>query len=288
MRLLGITVFVGAIVVGVSAQQPSPPFAQAVQAPSTMPKLLAPPDAKLASSHGDRGPDAFGGLTGHAAYRLQTTMSASAIADHYVPQLVATGWKPTLSPKPSSMAIVRFSAGSTDDPLIGILTVVPFAQQQSALVMVDLIRARPPTPMSGRLGGAAGGGAGTPAEIPILLPDASVSEIPFPESVRLPQPANRVEQLVRGGSPDSSHTETRLETFASPAELMKIMESQIMPRGWIVDVRAGDPLQAVTKFNPLWVGDSTALLLVTSLRPGEVSIMLNVYRNRGLGPDGKR
>lgn len=82
---------------------------------------------------------------------------------------------------------------------------------------------------------------------------------------------------------DSSHTETRLETSASPAELMKIVESQIIPRGWTVDVRAGDAVQAVTKFNPLWGGDSTALLLVTSLRPGEVSIILNVYRNRPLG-----
>jgi hypothetical protein len=283
MRLLGIAVFVGAIVAGASAQQPTTPIPQAVQAASNMPKLVAPTDAKLMYSHGDRGPESFGGLTGHAAYRLQTTMSASAIADHYLPQLVAIGWKPTLSPKPSSMALVRFSAGSTDDPLVGILTVVPFAQQQSALVMIDLVRARPRTSMSGRLSGAAGGGAGTPAEVPILFPDASVSEIPFPESVHLPQPVNRVEQLVWGGSPDASHTETRLETFASPADLMKIMESQITPRGWTIDVRAGDPLQAVTKFNPLWVGDSTALLFVTSLRAGEVSIILNVYRNRALG-----
>ena len=144
--------------------------------------------------------------------------------------------------------------------------------------MIDVMRARPRTPMSGRPGG---GGAGDPAEIPILLPDASVSEIPFPESVRLPQPVNRVEQLVWGGSVGSSHTETRLETFVTPAELMKIMESQVTPRGWTVDIRAGDAMQAVTKFNPVWGGDSTALLLVTSLRTGEVSIILNVYRNRG-------
>jgi hypothetical protein len=145
------------------------------------------------------------------------------------------------------------------------------------------MRARPRTAFSGRTEGARGGGAGTPLEVPILLPDVSVSEIPFPESVRLPQPVTRVEQLARGGSMDSSHTETRLETSASPAELMKIVESQIIPRGWTVDVRAGDAVQAVTKFNPLWGGDSTALLLVTSLRPGEVSIILNVYRNRPLG-----
>jgi hypothetical protein len=178
------------------------------------------------------------------------------------------------------MALVRFSAGSTDDPLVGILTVVPFSQQQSALVMVDLLRARPRTPMSGRMAGARGGGAGTPAEVPILLPDASVSEIPFPESVRLPQPVNRVDQVVWGGTVDSSHTETRLETFARPADLMKIMESQITPRGWTVDVREGDAVQAVTKFNPYWGGDSTALLLVTSLPTGDVSIILNVYRNK--------
>jgi len=283
MSRLGIAVFVVAIVVGVSAQQPSPSPPTA-QAPSNMPKLVAPPDATLASSHGDRDPEAFGGLTGHAVYRLRTTMSASAIADHYQKQLVAMAWKPTLSPKPSSMALVRFAAGSTDDPLVGILTVVPFAQQQSALVMVDLLRARPRTAMGGRMTGARGGGAGTPTEVPILLPDASVSEIPFPESVRLPQPINRVDQLVWGGSPDSSHTDTRLETFASPAELMKIIEPQITSRSWTADVRAGDAVQAVTKFNPLWGGDSTALLLVTALRTGEVSIVLNVYRNRGLDP----
>jgi hypothetical protein len=85
-----------------------------------------------------------------------------------------------------------------------------------------------------------------------------------------------------GGSLDASHTESRLEASFSPADLMKIIEPQITHRAWTVDLRGGDAVQAFTKFDPLWGGDSTALLVVTSL-PGtaELSIVLNVYRNRG-------
>ena len=92
MRLTGIAVFVTAMLAGVSAHPSHSPSALAGQAPSNMPKLVAPQEAKLVSSHGDRGPEAFGVLTGHATYRLQTTMSASAIADDYLRQLVAVGW----------------------------------------------------------------------------------------------------------------------------------------------------------------------------------------------------
>jgi hypothetical protein len=86
-----------------------------------------------------------------------------------------------------------------------------------------------------------------------------------------------------GGAMDASRTETRLDTVLSPAGLMKIMEPQITTRGWAVDVRAGDTIQAATKFNPVWVGDSTAVLLVTRLPTGEVSVILNVARNRASG-----
>jgi hypothetical protein len=155
-----------------------------------------------------------------AYYRLETEMPASAVADHYVQQLTALGWKPKLTQNQLSFALVRFSGQSPSGPFIGILTVVPTT-------------------------------------------------------------VTRVEELMRGGSQDSSHAETRLDTFDSPAALMKIIEPQFAARGWMVDGRAGDAVQAITKFSPLVAGDSTALLMLTSL-PGtrEVSLILNVVRNR--------
>jgi len=176
------------------------------------------------------------------------------------------------------MDLIRFSIGSADEQLVGILSVVSFAKTQNTLVSIDVLRARMQMPMSGRTGGV---GARLPSEVTILLPDVTHSEIPFPDSVRLPPTAVRAEQLIWGGTVDVSHTETRFATLATVAELMKIIEPQITNRGWTVDVRAGDSLLAVTKFSPSWGGDSTAVLLLTSFPgTGEVSVILNVFRNR--------
>lgn len=249
--------------------------ALAAQLPSTMPKVVPPLEAKVETSFGVRSVASYGGLAMRAAYRLQTTLSSSALAEHYVQQLSAVGWKPSFSEITRSIALARFSVDSPEAQMIGILAVVPFPETQSGAVSIELLRSGP----QGRSGGA---GARASTDVWIPLPDTSVSKIPFPESVHLPPTVSEVHQLMWGGTIDASHTETRFDTFASMAELMKIIEPQVIARGWTLDVRTGDALQAATKFNSPKGGDSTALLLLTSLPGiGKASAMLNVYRNRG-------
>lgn len=253
------------------------------QVPSNFPRFTAPATANIVSVHGYGGglptqPASSDPVFAMGAYyRLTTTLAAGTVGDHFAKQLTSLGWQAMLRQDHGQLSLVRFASGSGNERFIGMLTAVTFPATENALVAIDLMRPR--LALGGRSGG---GGAGRMTELTISLPDATTSEVPFPESARLPATAaSRVEEIIRGGAFDSSHTETRLNSTSTPADLMKIIERQITARGWAVDLRAGDSMQAVTKFNPVVGGDSTAILILTAL-PGtsEVSVILNVLKNR--------
>ena len=215
--------------------------------------------------------------------RLDTKLGASAIADHYLSQITALTWKETLRKDQPSLSVVRFRAGTDKDPLVGLLTVVPFPDKQNALVAIDLIQSRAPwrSSSSGPGGRGVGTGAAPAPAFEIQLEDFSQSEHQFSATIRLPPGVTRLEERGGGGGPDFFQEDCRLETTSSPAALMSFIEPQITRIGWAVDVRAGDAVQAITKFKSPPGGDSTAIIYITMM-PGstETSVLVAVVRNR--------
>jgi hypothetical protein len=193
-------------------------------------------------------------------YRLRADMTAPQIAEHYLPLLVAHGWRPTLRQFESMLALARFSVGSETDPLIGTLTVVPFAATTGqTLVSVRLARSRAPWRGTGRSGGANG---------------LSLSFGQLTAPLRFPTAVTQAEPRGGGTSGEVRHYELRLQTRMSPAALMTDLESQLEQERWKVDARAGDAIQTIVRrsdarFSEVW--------MLTSMQDtGEIDAVLTI------------
>lgn len=215
----------------------------------------------------------------NAHWRLATTAAATAITNHYLKQLLTLNWQETFRQDQRGINVVRFRTGSKDDVMVGLLTVVPFPDNQQTVVAIDLLRSKPPQRARGGGAGAAAGGAGFTIE----LRDISQSEQKFPGTIRLPATVTAMEMRGNGsGSPDFSQAECRLETSSSPQALMQAIEPQIVAAGWPVDARVGGSgsIHAITKFSAPKGGNSTAILYITPMAAvGEMDLLLMVVRN---------
>ena len=267
--------------------------------------LLSPPSAAtfdgwggsafmsdVLCSKGGRNPGVFSPVAAWAEApsndshcRLKTSLSGSQIADHYGSQLTTQAWTAKLTHRGSSLAFTRYLLGTTSDPFVGVLMVVPFPKMENAFVSLGLTRATVTWPMGARgpsrPGGAGGAGARGTSDVSLDVNDWTDSEVRFPRTIKLPADVGERAFGGGGGSVDSLRQVARFHTNRTPADLMKIIEPQIVAAGWTVDVRVSDPVQSVTKFNPPAPGDSTAILMLTSM-PGMmgVDLTLHVVRNR--------
>jgi hypothetical protein len=193
-------------------------------------------------------------------HRLRTDMTAPQVAEHYLPQLVAHGWKPTLQQFDQMLSFARFSVGSETDPLVGTLTVVPFAATTGqTLVSARLARSRAPWRGTGRSGGANG---------------LSLSFGPLTAPLQFPTAVTRAEPRGGGASGEFRYYELRLQTRMSPAALLTDLESQLEPERWKVDARAGDATQAIVRrsdarFSELW-------MLTSMPDTGEIDAVLTI------------
>ena len=245
--------------------------AQAIP-PIVIPILAAPPVASVGSSGG------HGALEGNVRplpyevglnpgmssaeyhYRLTTDMTAPQVAEHYLPQLVAHGWQPTLRQFEPRLAFARFSAGSATDPLIGTLTVVPFPETRQTLVSVRVARSRTPWRGTGRAGGVGG---------LMMAFGRLTAPLQFPAAVTQAEPRGG------GASGEVQHYDLRLQTRMSPAALLTDLESQLERETWKVDARAGDSIQAIVRRSDVR-GFSEVWMLTSMLDSGEIDAALTV------------
>jgi hypothetical protein len=190
-------------------------------------------------------------------YRLKTDMTAPQVAEHYLPQLVGHGWKPAFRQFDSMLALARFSVGSETDPLIGTLTVVPFAATGQTLVSLRLARSRAPWRGTARPGGVR----------------MSFGELTAP--LLFPTAVTQAEPRGGGTSGEVRHYALRLQTRMSPAALLKDLESQLEHETWKVDARAGDSTQAIVRRSDVR-GFSEVWMLTSMLDSGEIDAALTV------------
>ena len=245
--------------------------AQAVP-PVVIPILTAPPTASIQSRgghgafEGNKRPLPYevglnpGMSSAEYHYRLRTDMPAPQVAEHYLPQLVAHGWKPTLRQFDSILALARFSVGSETDPLIGTLTVVPFAATGQTLVSVRLARSRAPWRGTGRSGGTSG----------LRM---SFGQLTAP--LQFPTAVTQAEPRGGGTSGEVRHYDLRLQTRISPAALLTHLESQLEHESWKVDARAGDAIQAIVRRSDVR-GFSEVWMLTSMPDTGEIDAGLTV------------
>ena len=151
--------------------------------------------------------------------RLETAVPAAGIVDHYVAQLSAIGWKTTMRQVDPTLGLVRFAVGRDDDPLTGLLTVMPFASTGQTIVAVRLVRSRTPWTYASRRGG---GGASERGG----APPASFILYAVQPRLTLPDAVLRAERRDGGGLPDIRYAGARIETFMSVQVLWDSLEPQ--------------------------------------------------------------
>jgi hypothetical protein len=205
-------------------------------------------------------------------YRLITDMTTALVAEHYLTQLVAHGWTVAFKEVQTTLAVVRFSAGSASDPFIGTLTVVPFASSGQSVVSVRLDRSR-----GWRDSGRAGGGGANVRHglmVPFGVHDGRRDER---RQLQFPLEVARAELQDGGGGPDHMLSKMRLQTSMAPNALMMHVQAQLSPDGWKLDVLAGDARQAVVRRSTSPTGDKSELWVLTSM-PGtdEIDMVLIV------------
>lgn len=198
--------------------------------------------------------------------RLETAIRPEVIVDHYVTELSALGWRPTLRQVDPALAIVRFAVGRDNDPLTGLLTVVPFAGTGNTLVAVRLVRSRMSlwfTPRRGS-GGANERGGVRAASLPLYGLQSPLS---------LPDAVLRAERRDGGGQPDIRYAGARIETFMSVQALWGALEPQFSTVGWTTSARLGDPVQSAAR----WTspdGRLSEVVIITALPAvGEIDVV---------------
>jgi hypothetical protein len=189
--------------------------------------------------------------------RLETAVPAAGVVDHYVSQLSAIGWKPTLRQVDPTFGLVRFAVGSDDDPLTGLLTVMPFASGGHTIVAVRLVRSRTPWSYGSRRGGGGASERGG-APPPSFILYASEPRLTLPDAVL------RAERRDGGGLPDIRYAGARIETFMSVQALWDSLVAQIPNGNWTTTAQLGDPVQsAVRRTSP--DGHLSEILIITGL-----------------------
>ena len=237
------------------------PLAQSTPAKwsAEIPQLSAPEGA---ATHG-RGGSGLGlqvgaGLLPSASFhtRLLTDLTADTLADHYLAQLVASGWKLDFKQADALLANARFSAGTPTDPLTGMLVVVPFGAARQTLVAVRLIVNR--WAWTGRTGGA---GAAPPRAQTLKFAS---------QLLELPLSVTRAVFAGAGGTSNYMLHEARLECGDSPAALMPHFEVQLPKKGWTTVARIRDGSQHTVRRDsmPDPETDSSEIWMVTRMPGG--------------------
>ena len=225
-----------------------------------IPELTAPPNA-IFRSGGANSPDS---LATDRYYRLATNMSTALIVDHYVAQLVAQGWSVAFRHVQTMLGVVRFSAGSTVDPLVGTLTVLPFDSSGQTVVTVRL---------AGGRGNLRPGGGGANARYGLTVSFGLVEQ----RQLLLPTGVLWAGGYGGGGGPDHMLAQMRLKTAMAPTEVMTHLQTQLPQRGWKVDGLAGDALLSVVRRSTSPAPDKSELWMLTSLpNAGEIDMVLIV------------
>jgi hypothetical protein len=189
--------------------------------------------------------------------RLETTVPAAVVVDHYVAQLSALGWRTTMRQVDPTFGLVRFAVGRDDDPVTGILTVMPFASTGHTIVAVRLVRSRMPWISSGRGGGGGANDRGGAPPASFLL-YASQPRLTLPDAVL------RAQRRDGGGQPDIQYAGARIETFMSVQALWDSLAPQFPNANWTTTARLGDPVQsAVRRTSP--DGHLSEILIITGL-----------------------